>query len=159
MVSIFGRSGFAYLSVSSSPLKDNLMFASLLPRDALLLSGRLLMAVLFLVMGWGKLADFQSAVSYMVQTGAPLPTLSAVLAIVVELGAGLALITGVLVEPVAIILAIYTVITGLIGHHFWTMSGMLRYDMMIHFYKNISIAGGLLILASAGAGRFALRLR
>ena len=159
MVSIFGRSGFAYLSVSSSPLKDNLMFASLLPRDALLLSGRLLMAVLFLVMGWGKLADFQSAVSYMVQTGAPLPTLSAVFAIVVELGAGLALVTGVLVEPVAIILAVYTIITGLIGHHFWTMSGMLRYDMMIHFYKNISIVGGLLILASAGTGRFALRLR
>ncbi|MGC5748583.1 DoxX family protein [Gluconobacter sp. NFX36] len=135
------------------------MFASLLPRDALLLAGRLLMAILFLVMGWGKLTDFQAAVGYMVQTGAPVPTLSAALAIIVELGAGLALVTGFLIEPVAIILALYTIITGLIGHHFWTMSGMLRYDMMIHFYKNISIAGGLLILASAGAGRFVLRLR
>lgn len=135
------------------------MFASLLPRDALLLAGRLLMAILFLVMGWGKLTDFQAAVGYMVQTGAPVPTLSATLAIIVELGAGLALVTGFLIEPVAIILALYTIITGLIGHHFWTMSGMLRYDMMIHFYKNISIAGGLLILAAAGAGRFALRLR
>ncbi|MEN3174723.1 DoxX family protein [Gluconobacter sp. OJA] len=135
------------------------MLTNFLPRDALLLIGRVLLAGLFLVMGWGKLADFPAAVSYMIQTGAPVPTLSAILAIVVELGAGLALLGGILVEPIAIVLALYTIVTGLIGHHFWTMSGMLRYDMMIHFYKNISIAGGLLALAAAGAGRFAIRLR
>jgi len=127
-----------------------------LPRDAALLVARLLLALLFLIMGWGKLSDFSGAVAYMTQTHAPLPALSAAIAILVELGIGLALVAGVFVAPLAIILALYTIATGLIGHNFWTMSGMLRYDMMIHFYKNISIAGGLLALAVSGPGRYTL---
>ncbi|GBR46042.1 DoxX family protein [Neokomagataea thailandica] len=129
---------------------------ALFPRDTLLLITRLGLALLFLVMGWGKISDFSGAVGYMIHAGAPLPTLSAIIAIVAELGGGLALVFGVLVEPVAILLSVYTIATGFIGHHFWTMSGMMRYDMMIHFYKNISIAGGLLAVAATGAGRFSL---
>ncbi|MBB2201960.1 DoxX family protein [Gluconacetobacter tumulisoli] len=125
-------------------------------RDALLLTARLLLATLFLVMGWGKLSDFGGAVAYMAQTHAPFPELAAVLATVTELGIGLAIVAGVLTTPLALILAAYTLITGLIGHPFWNMSGMLRYDNMIHFYKNISIIGGLLALAATGPGRFAL---
>lgn len=100
------------------------------------------------------------ATAYMMQAGAPLPALSALVATIVELGAGVALVAGVAVTPVALALALYTLITGVIGHHFWTYApGMMRYDMTIHFYKNISIAGGLLALAAAGAGRYALTLR
>ncbi|MBM9401265.1 DoxX family protein [Gluconacetobacter azotocaptans] len=125
-------------------------------RDTLLLVARILLATLFLVMGWGKLSDFGGAVAYMAQTRAPFPELAAVLATVTELGIGLALVAGVLTTPLALILAGYTLVTGLIGHPFWAMSGMPRYDNMIHFYKNISIIGGLLALAAAGPGRFAL---
>lgn len=128
-------------------------------RDSALLVSRFALAALFLVIGWGKLSDYSGAISYMAQTGAPFPALSALFATAAELGIGLAVVLGVFIEPLAIILAIYTVVTGLIGHHFWTMSGMLRYDMMIHFYKNIGIAGGLVALSVAGPGRFALRLR
>ncbi|MBB2205440.1 DoxX family protein [Gluconacetobacter takamatsuzukensis] len=128
-------------------------------RDAALLFSRIALSLLFLVMGWGKLSDYSGAVAYMAQTGAPLPALSALVATGVELGIGIALVLGVFVEPLALLLAVYTVATGFIGHHFWTMEGMLRYDMMIHFYKNIGIAGGLVALAVAGPGRFALRLR
>jgi len=127
-------------------------------RDTALLASRFGISLLFLTMGWGKLSDYSGAVAYMAQTGAPLPTLSATLAIVTELGIGLALVAGVMVRPLAVALAGYTVATAFIGHHFWTMTGMLRYDMMIHFYKNISIAGGLLALAATGPGLFALRL-
>lgn len=127
-----------------------------LSRDAALFVARFALSLLFLVMGWGKLSDFHGAVAYMVQTGAPLPSLSALISIVVELGIGLALVAGILIEPLALLLAGYTVVTGLIGHHFWTMDGALRYDMMIHFYKNIGIAGGLVALAVAGPGRYAL---
>lgn len=131
---------------------------TILTRDTALLTARFGISLLFLVMGWGKLSDYSGAIGYMAQTGAPLPAVSAALAIVAELGIGLALLAGVFVTPLAIILAVYTVVTAFIGHHFWTMAGMLRYDMMIHFYKNISIAGGLLALAAAGPGRFALPL-
>jgi len=129
-----------------------------LSRDAMLLAARSLLAVLFLVMGWGKLTDYSDAVAYMAQTHAPFPQLSALIAIAVELGGGLALALGVLTSPIAAGLALYSIVTGLIGHHFWTMDGALRYDMSIHFYKNVSIAGGLLALSAAGAGRYALRV-
>ncbi|GBR54961.1 DoxX family protein [Neokomagataea thailandica NBRC 106555] len=130
-----------------------------IPRNTLLLIARFGLTLLFLVMGWSKLTDFSAAVSYMVQSGAPLPTMSAVAAIGIEIFGGLALLAGLLVEPIALLLAFYTIATGFIGHHFWTMSGLLRYDMMIHFYKNISIAGGLLALAAAGPGRFKLSFK
>mgnify|MGYP001218391055 CR=1 FL=1 len=123
-------------------------------RDVALLVARLALSSLFLVMGLGKLGDYAGAVAYMAQTGAPFPAMAALVAIGVELGLGLAVALGVLVEPLAIVLALYTVVTALIGHHFWTLSGMLRYDMMIHFYKNISVAGGLIALAVAGPGRY-----
>nr|WP_294916694.1 DoxX family protein [uncultured Neokomagataea sp.] len=130
--------------------------STFLPRNTLLLIARLGLALLFILMGWGKLTDFSAAIGYMNQAGAPFPTLSAVIAIIAELGGGLALVFGVFIEPIAILLAVYTIATGFIGHHFWTMSGMMRYDMMIHFYKNISISGGLLAIAATGAGRFSL---
>lgn len=132
----------------------------IISRDTALLVARFGLSLLFLVMGWGKATDFTAAIQYMTQTGAPFPAISAFAATAVELGIGIALTLGVLTTPLSALLAAYTVITGLIGHHFWTMPpGMLRYDMTIHFYKNISIAGGLLALAVAGPGHYAIRLR
>jgi putative oxidoreductase len=128
-------------------------------RDTMLLAARFLLATLFLIMGWGKLTDFPGAIAYMVQTHAPFPALAAAIATAAELGLGLAIVAGLLTTPVALVLAAYTLVTALIGHPFWSMSGMMRYDNMIHFYKNISIIGGLLALAAAGPGRYALRLR
>ncbi|AOX17765.1 DoxX family protein [Kozakia baliensis] len=131
----------------------------ILSRDMALLIARVAISLLFIIMGWSKAADFAGAVGFMAQTGAPFPWISALTAIVVELGIGLALMLGTMVTPLALVLAVYTVVTGLIGHHFWTYGpGMLRYDMTIHFYKNISIAGGLLVLAVAGPGRYAVSL-
>ncbi|GBQ65558.1 DoxX family protein [Ameyamaea chiangmaiensis NBRC 103196] len=127
-------------------------------RSPLLLVARFALSTLFLVMGWGKLSDFSATVGYMAQLHAPFPGLAALVAVVAELGGGIAIAAGVLIEPVAIALALYTLATGFIGHAFWTMDGAVRGDMMIHFYKNISIAGGLLALSVAGSGALALRL-
>ncbi|ACB96619.1 DoxX family protein [Beijerinckia indica subsp. indica ATCC 9039] len=125
-------------------------------QNMLLLTGRILLALLFVLMGWSKINDFNGTVAYMLHTGAPFPPLAASIAIITELGVGLAIVFGVLTRPLALILAVYTIATGLIGHNFWTMEGMVRYDNMLHFYKNISIAGGLLSLAAAGAGLFSV---
>ncbi|WP_341867024.1 DoxX family protein [Acetobacter persici] len=127
-----------------------------LPRDPVLLASRLLLAMLFVFMGWGKLTGFSGTVAYMATTGAPLPYLSSIIAILVELGFGLFIALGAMTSPVAILLALYTLATAFIGHHYWTFSGMERYDMWIHFYKNFSIAGGLLALAATGPGHFSI---
>jgi putative oxidoreductase len=125
-------------------------------KDAILLVARVLLMVLFVYFGWSKLTGFSGTVGYMASTGAPAPELSAVIAVVMELGVGLALLVGFYARPLAILLALYTLATAFIGHHFWNMTGMVAYDNMIHFYKNVSIIGGLLFLTATGPGKYSL---
>lgn len=125
-------------------------------RDGFILAARILMMLLFVMFGWQKLAGFDGTVGYMASVGAPLPTLSAIVAVAVELGFGILLAIGFFTRPLAIVFAIYTVATGLIGHRYWALTGMDQYMAMINFYKNVSIAGGLLLLAAVGPGRYSL---
>ncbi|QCP49999.1 DoxX family protein [Trinickia violacea] len=125
-------------------------------KDAILLVARVLLMVLFVIFGWNKLTGFSGTVAYMATTGAPAPELSAIIAVVMELVVGLALMVGFYARPLALVLAVYTLGTALIAHHFWSMTGMVGYDNMIHFYKNVSIIGGLLFLAAAGPGKYSL---
>src|SRR5437660_1465319 len=108
-------------------------------KDEVILVARVLLIVLFVVFGWGKLTNYAGAVAYMAQTGAPLPSVAALAAIVVEVLVAFAVALGAWTRPLALLLALYTLGTGLIGHHFWTMEGTARYANAINFYKNISI--------------------
>jgi len=123
-------------------------------RDAVLLISRVLLVVLFVLFGWAKITGFQGTVGLMVHEGAPAPELAAIIAIIMELFVGVLIVVGFYTRPLAVLLAIYTIAAGFIGHHFWTMTGADQMANMINFYKNISIAGGLLALAVAGPGRY-----
>nr|WP_232458662.1 DoxX family protein [Burkholderia ubonensis] len=125
-------------------------------RDVLLLLARILIVILFILFGWPKLAHFSGTIAYMGSAGAPAPIISAAIAVVMELLVGIALLVGFYTRPLALLLALYTVGTALIGHHYWTMTGGEQMNNMIHFYKNIAITGGLLALCAAGPGRFSL---
>ncbi|MBV8095866.1 MAG: DoxX family protein [Acetobacteraceae bacterium] len=125
-------------------------------RDEAILVARILLVVLFLVFGWGKLTDYAGTVGYMAQTGAPLPPVAALVAIAVEFFVALALVVGFWTRPFAIMLALYTLGTALIAHHYWTMEGTARYANAINFYKNISIIGGFLLLYVTGAGKYSV---
>ncbi|WP_274873888.1 DoxX family protein, partial [Serratia marcescens] len=57
---------------------------------------------------------------------------------------------------IAVIFALYVLGTAFIGHPFWKMTGMEMMGNEINFFKNISIIGGLLLLAVTGAGRYSL---
>jgi putative oxidoreductase len=124
--------------------------------SALNLAARLLIAQLFLIFGFDKLIHYSATVGYMAQTGAPLPPLSATIAVVAEFGGAILLILGAFTRPLAVLLAIYTLGAAIIGHHFWTMTGLERYLNEINFFKNVSIIGGLVLLAAYGAGRFSV---
>jgi putative oxidoreductase len=125
-------------------------------KDALLLVARVLLVVLFVLFGWSKLTGFQGTEQYMASTGAPAPALSAIIAIVMELVVGIVIAIGFKTRPLALLLALYTLGTAFIGHHYWTQTGMEQYVNMINFYKNISIIGGLLLLFITGPGRYSL---
>lgn len=125
-------------------------------KDPLLLVARVLLMVLFVLFGWQKLTGFSGTVVYMTSVGAPAPTLSAIIAVVMELAVGIAIVVGFFTRPLALLLALYTLGTALIAHHYWTMTGMEQYANIINFYKNISIIGGLLLLCITGPGKFSL---
>lgn len=125
-------------------------------RDSLLLLVRVLLMLLFVIFGWEKLTGFEGTIGYMASVGAPLPAVAAVIAVVVEFVFGILIILGFYTRPLAIVLAVYTIITGLMGHQYWHMTGMAQYMAMINFYKNVSIAGGFLALALTGPGKFSI---
>jgi len=125
-------------------------------RDELILLARIMLMLLFLIFGWKKLTDFAGTVGYFTQLGVPMPGVATAIAVLFELGIGIALMVGLLTRPLAILLSIYILGTGLIGHHFWTMHGMEQFEAEINFFKNISIIGGLILLYLTGAGRYSV---
>jgi putative oxidoreductase len=128
-------------------------------RDGMLLLARLLLMVLFVIFGWFKLTGFSESVAYMGSVGVPLPTVTAAIAVIMELFVGIAIAVGFYTRPLAILLALYTLGAAIIGHQFWNMVDPERVGTMIHFYKNVSIAGGLVLLCIAGPGKYSLDRR
>ena len=124
--------------------------------DELILAARLLLATLFLIFGWRKLRDFSGTVSQMVQLGAPMPVLVAGVATFMELPVAFAIAVGAFTRPSALLMALYTLGTALIGHRYWTAEGADYVDSMDSFYKNLSIMGGFLLLYITGAGKHSI---
>ena len=116
-----------------------------------ILIGRILLALIFLKSGIGKIGNFAGTAQYMASQGMPFTTFFLVGAICFELVGSITIILGYFTRLGAILLLIFLVPTTLIFHNIWVDP-----KMMIHFMKNVSMFGGLLILLSAGAGRFSL---
>jgi putative oxidoreductase len=128
-------------------------------KDEVLIAARILLALLFLIFGYNKVSDYSTTVEYMSHTGVPMPQLAAIVATGAELIFSIAIILGVATRPVAILLAVYTLATALIGHRFWTMTGLDRFLNEINFFKNLAIIGGLLLLYVTGPGRYSVDAR
>jgi putative oxidoreductase len=111
--------------------------------------GRLLLASLFILEGWSKIRGYEAAADYMDRFGVPSVLLPA--AIALELGGGLLIAVGWQARIAAAALAAFCVATAVIFHNQLSNSNQL-----LHFEKDLAIAGGLLVLAVAGAGRWSL---
>lgn len=126
-------------------------------RDAQLLLGRVLIASLFLPTGVEKIMGWPGIVHYIAANGAPFPWLGGLIAIFCEVVVTALILVGILVRPMAVVLALFSVGTALIAHRYWQMEGPAGMAAQINFFKNMAIGGGLLGLSAAGSGRFALR--
>ena len=123
------------------------------------LAGRILLALLFIVSGFGKIGGFEGVVGYIASKGLPMPQVVAALTIVIELGGGLLLAFGLATRWVALGLAVFTLLAALIFHNFWAAAPAQFVGQYVNFMKNVSIAGGMLVLAAFGAGAFSLDAR
>ncbi len=124
--------------------------------NEIILTARLLLATLFLIFGWRKLRDYSGTVSQMVELGAPMPVLAAIIAIFMELPVAFAVAVGAFARLCALLFVLYTLGTALIGHRYWTVTGADWVDSMDGFYKDLSIMGGFLLLYITGAGKYSI---
>jgi putative oxidoreductase len=118
---------------------------------------RVALAVLFL---WGaamKLTGYAGFAGYLQARGVPFVTFAEPVVVAIELLGGILLVIGLRIRTVGLILAIYTVAAAILGHDFWNVTdAALQRDMVVHFWKNIAIAGGFLLLVVTGAGRISI---
>jgi putative oxidoreductase len=117
--------------------------------QAAALAGRLLLAAIFLHEAWSKLTGYSGALAYMQAFGVPGELLP--LAIAVELGCGALIAFGYYTRTAALVLALFCVATAVLFH---TKLG--DRNQLLHFEKDLAIAGGLLVLVAHGAGAWAL---
>jgi putative oxidoreductase len=115
--------------------------------SAAILVCRIFLSIMFILAGFSKLTAISATAGWFGSIGLPAPTVTAVVVGLVELVGGLAIAVGYQTRIAAIVIALFTVGATLIAHlDFADMTQQL------FFMKNLSITGGLLILAAVGAG-------
>ena len=120
------------------------------------LVGRILLSIMFITSGFSKIGGFEGTVGYIASKGLPLPQLGAVIAIVCELGGGLLLLAGFKARWAALVLAIFTLAAGIFFHDFWNADAASKMMQEINFWKNVTIAGGMLMVFAFGPGRYSV---
>jgi putative oxidoreductase len=123
------------------------------------LAARILIALLFIPAGWGKLTGFSGTVGYIASVGLPLPTVAAVVALLIELLGGFALLAGYRARAAALVLAVFTLFASLFFHAFWSVPADQAFVNQLLFFKNIAIIGGLFSIVAHGAGQWSLDAR
>lgn len=121
-------------------------------RQVASLLGRMLMALIFVLSGWGKIASFDSTAGYMASKGLPMPEVLLVLTIIVELVGGLMIVFGWKARWAALAIFLFLIPTTLIFHNFWAVGPEELRDQMNTFMKNIAIMGGMLYIMAFGPG-------
>lgn len=108
------------------------------------LAARILLAHIFVVSGYGKIAGYAGTQAYMASKGMPGELLP--LVILLELGGGIAIVMGFMTRWTALALAVFCVLSGLLFHF-----DLANQGQTINLMKNFAMAGGFLLLAQTGA--------
>ncbi|AUT63188.1 DoxX family protein [Paraburkholderia terrae] len=115
------------------------------------LVGRVFIGAPFVMSGLSKLAAYTATVGYIGAVGLPLPPLAFLMAVLIELGGGLLLLSGYRVRFASLVMAVFCIATAVFFHR-----NLADQNQMIHFLKNVMMAGGLLQITYFGAGAFSL---
>ena len=120
------------------------------------LAGRILLALMFIPAGFGKLTNIGGTAGYIASGGLPFPSVLAVLVGALELFGGLALVIGFKVRWVGPAMALFTLAASMLFHPFWSVPEAQQMVTKLLFMKNISVVGGMLLISALGAGALSL---
>lgn len=132
-----------------------------------LLIARILLSFMFIMSGFGKLADPAATAGMISGAGLPAASLLAYLAGAFELIAGLAVLVGFQTKIVGWALAAFCIFTGAVFHSGtvaidgWPEAalGWINTLNMIMMMKNFTLAGGYILLATTGPGAWSIDAR
>lgn len=116
--------------------------------DWVALVGRVLMSAIFIHGGYGKAMAPTATMAAFAHYGLPMPGVAYATALVVEIGVGIVFLVGYKARVTSLILAAWCIATAMVAHYHPENAGQ-----MIHFMKNVCMAGGFLQIVAFGAGR------
>src|SRR5688572_19319425 len=127
--------------------------------NAAALVGRVLLAIIFIKSGWGKIGGWDATAGYMASKGLPLVPVLLALTIAIELGGGLLLAAGLRARWAALLIFLFLIPVTFVFHPFWGIPADQVQNQMNHFLKNVAIMGGLLVVFAFGAGAYSVDRR
>lgn len=113
------------------------------------MAGRILLVTLFLLAGSNKISAYEGTAGWMEAMGVPGGLLP--LVIFAEIAGALAIILGFQTRLAALGLALFSLASAVIFHN-----NIADQAEFLNFFKNLSMAGGFLVLTVAGAKKFSL---
>lgn len=119
-------------------------------------AGRILLSLIFLISGVGKIFGFSGTAAFMAAQGLPFASLLLVATIALEVLGGLSLLLGFKSSVLALLLFLFLIPTTLIFHNFWAAPAETMQMHMGNFLKNLGLMGGLLYVVAYGAGPVSL---
>ena len=123
-------------------------------QSPIVLVGRILLSIIFILAGFGKITALGGTAGYFGSMGLPMPMVTAVVVALVELLGGIAILVGFQTRIVSYILALFCVATAFVAH--FDFADQMQ---MINFQKNLAMAGGFLVLAAYGPGMLSIDAR
>ncbi len=124
------------------------------------LVGRILVAAIFVLSGINKMGDFAGTSAMMSSVGLPMPEALLAVTILIEVVGGLMLVIGWQTRFAAAALFLFMIPVTVVFHNPWAATdGAAAQQQLIHFLKNLAIAGGLLNLLAFGAGAYSVEER
>lgn len=118
------------------------------------LLGRVLMSAIFIRGGILKAMAPAATMAYFAKDGLPVPGAAYAVALLVEIGGGILFLVGWRARLTALVLGVWCIATAMVAHYHPE-----NREQMIHFMKNVCMAGGFLQVVAFGAGRLSLDRR
>jgi putative oxidoreductase len=123
-------------------------------QDFLILFGRILMGWIFLQSGWGKLMNIPAFVQTMPRRD--LPAFLGYVAPPVEVLCGALLLLGLATRYAALLTLLFTIVATFSSHRYWNFPAAQQGNQSSHFWKNIAMMGGQVLLFVTAGGRFSV---
>lgn len=121
--------------------------------------GRCMIALIFLLSGFGKITNFAATAAGMAGKGLPMAEVLLVITIAIEFGGALMIILGWKARLAAAALFLWMIPVTLLYHNFWAMPPEQQMVQQVMFLKNLAMMGAMLYIVAFGSGRFSVDKR